>query len=295
MKACVTVLTLMIALACWCSVINAQAQTSETNQRDREVDEFTQEILAASATLAGQQQAKVELLTKREREAENDWEKTANAKEHAAGDLRSAQTMVASVGMTKGGAVDMSNYERYERYIAYEAKAREKVSQLNAQEQTEKANLDTMRFEKQGAIQELKRMETIREQQRSALEVLYDAWRKAKTEGNFKELTSQLTQMAALHNRTTDAEFVSEDTSSNKTEGARINYQTELERKNKLPVKATGCTTVKPPATPSCVNKDMPKGWYYVWSVRDRGVTSDKDFYTHVAGEKSTITVVETH
>jgi hypothetical protein len=300
MEASAKVILFIIMLTASCALVSGQPQSAATSVADHDIDEFTREMLAAAAKENGQQAAKVELLNQREKEATDDWKRTTEEKAKANRDLKDAQTKVAatSIFINQGGGEQSimggGTYKRYERYVQLEAQALESVSQLNAQETTEKARLETVLSEKQAAKQELNQMESTRERQRNILKTLYDAWTQSKTDQNFKAVTSQLTQMAAPLRRTTTAEFISQDSASARTEGARINYETELDRKNNIqPVKATACTTVKPPTSPTCVKEDMPKGWYYIWAVRDQGATSDKNFYTRVTGDKSSITVVE--
>ena len=283
-----------------CAPVIGQTSAAATGVQDQDgIAEFTSEILTALAKAKGQQIAKVDLLTKEEKEIEDDLKKVTEDKEKAERSLMGARLAIRiSQQLPHGGgakAAGIDDYERYEKAIRREAEAEERLSQLGPQEEADRAKLETVRSAKAAAKQELSQMETAGEQQRDKLKKLYDAWRENNDEANFKALTGQLTLMSAGMNQTTNAEFMSQDSASNKTDGARINYETELDRKNNVePVKATPCTTVKPPESPTCILESMPKGWYYIWSVRQNGIaTSDKNFYTRVAGPRITITVTE--
>jgi hypothetical protein len=129
--------------------------------------------------------------------------------------------------------------------------------------------------------------EAIKTEQREKLEGFYRAWRKDKTEANFKAVTGQLTIMAAGANETSDVELVTQDQNKQPTRGALIYYESELDRKNKVrPIKSSSCAT-------GCVEKNMPKGWYYMWSVRGNNETSNKDRYLHIAGPTDRKEIIE--
>jgi len=278
----------------------AQQPVAAPNPQDEDkIEELTQEILTAAAKTRGQQEATVELLAKTEKEAADDLKKTTEAKEKASRDFVSAKQKVefANAVIKLGGGekaiMSMGGYEKYEKLIRHEAEAGEKVSQLETQERSEREKLQTVQGEMNAAKQELTQMEAAQGQQRLTLVKFYGEYRNNKSDVNFKALTSTLTQMAAPLSPPVATEFISQDASSNQTEGARIHFETELDRKNNVqPIKATACTTVKPPNSPNC-KEQLPKGWHYIWTVRNGVVTSDKNFYPHIPSAQKTITVVE--
>jgi hypothetical protein len=277
----------------------AHTQGSATNTQDQTaIDRLIQEILTKAAELSGGQAAKVRLLTKEEKEAEEELSKTSSARERAVGDLGRAVADVARAQshIRTGGAQSLGDYGDYELSVGIRAGAEAEVNQLGAKERDAQLRLEIKRSARTAAEHELSAMESRRTQQKSELVNLYRAWRSRNSDETFKGLTGYLTYMATTYNATSDVEFLTEDSMQNQTGGARINYESELDRKNNVPIKATNCTTVKPPATPSCVKPGMPQGWYYIWSVRGEGrVTSDKNFYTRVEGTNARIIVQEYH
>jgi hypothetical protein len=197
----------------------------------------------------------------------------------------------------QGGAQskDPDAFEVYERSVGVKAAAELEVSQYTTQAANAQAKLEISRRTRELAEQETRQMEMTQEQQQNKLDSFYRAWRDSKTDENFKALTGNLTVLAATYAITTDVEVVTEDANKNQTDGARINYESWLDRLHNLqPIKATTCTTFKPPATHACIIMNMPKGWYYIWAVREKSrITSDKSFYTHVDSRTPQVTVQE--
>jgi hypothetical protein len=300
MKLLLQSLTFIFIVSFSCAQALAQTQGPGTANRDQTViDQFIREVLTLTAEKSGQQAAKVELLTRDEKKTEDDLDKTIDAKKKADRAFEVARLGVVDTRpRAHGGAqsIDMGDYDLYQKNVRLMTVEQSNVSKLGSQEQEERARLEKARLEKDVAKQVMNEMQVAEVQQRNALQKSYDAWSANKTDQNFKALTAQLTEMSTRVNNKSDVEFVSEDRQQNPTAGAQIKYETDLERKNNSqPIKGTPCTTVTPPTQPTCVNKDMPKGWYYMWAVRGESATSSKDNYVHVGGTNPTIKVIEDH
>jgi hypothetical protein len=290
------IFTLIVSFSCASAL--AQAGGPATTTRDQTViDQFIQEVLTLTAERSGEQAAKVELLTRAEKKAKDDLDKTIDSKKKADRALEAARLGVADTRPRKhGGAqsIDMADYDLYQRNVRLMTVEQSNVSEFGSQEREERARLEKAQREKELANQVMSEMQIGALQERNALKRSYDVWNANKTDQNFKELTALLTKMSTRVNNKSDVEFVSEDSQHKPTAGAQIKYETDVERKNNSqPIKGTPCTTVMPPTQPTCVNKDMPKVWYYMWAVRGESATSSKDNYVHVGGTKPTIKVVE--
>jgi len=289
-------------LAFLCAHVSAQTQAAQANaQNQAAVDQSIKEIQITVARIREEEAARVRLLAETEKQAMDELSKITVVKQKAEVDLGKARADVAIARshIKHGGAqsIDPDDFDVYERSVGMKAAAELEVSRYTTQAANAQAKLEISRRARELAEQEMSQMEITRAQQQNRLDSLYRAWRDSKTDENFKALTGNLTVMAETYAIITDVEVVSEDANKNQTDGARINYESWLDRQHNLqPIKATPCTTVKPPATPTCIIVNMPKGWYYIWAVRENGrITSDKNFFTHVDGMTPQITVREDH
>jgi hypothetical protein len=166
---------------------------------------------------------------------------------------------------------------------AYESPAKAKASQLEISRSEAEKRLNTIRSSREAAEVQYRLTLSASTEARK----YYFAWSENETDESFKTLTSFLTEMAAKNHETCDVELVTQDPQKKETTGALIFYETELDRKNKVqPVKTSNCAT-------GCVQNGMAKGWYYMWSVRNDKVTSNKDRYIHVGGSDKRVEIVE--
>jgi hypothetical protein len=243
------------------------------------------------------------VLTSAERSAREELEKITEAKtratrelESAKREMESARSGVASANLPRGCeqcAEQLSLYERYEHKIEAFEVAKSTFSNLDGKEQQARDKLARIQSEKQVARNVFTQMENRQQQDTAKLRFLYSAWKANPTDENYKSLTGHLTEMSAQFNNKYDVTFITQGMNNQWTEGARINYETVLQRRNNsTPIGATNCTTKMPSVTPACVKEGMPKGWYYIWSVRAGRVTSSKGYYTEIGGT-TTVTINE--
>lgn len=269
----------------------AQQAATPSNQEQSVIEQFTQELLADIAASNGEQDAKVKLLSSAEKEAEKDWKRIAAAREKAARVSATADQyavlMKARISRHNGAqSIDIDAYEDYEKSIQEAAAAKSSLKDLEKQEDAAKKTLEATQLKLESARKERDARAAESEKQRAELARLYAVWQENRTEDNFKTLTGQLTMMASAAGETSDVDLVTKK-NNNPNPGALIKYESELDRKNNVqPIKSANCAT-------GCTEKDMPKGWYYMWSERDQKETSDKNRYVHIKGPKDSVEIIE--
>ncbi len=286
-------LFLALTLLLSCRYVNGQQAAPQGEQDQAAVAQFSDELLTNIAKASGEQDAEVKRLTAAREEAEKDYKRIAAAKLKASGESAKAEQYAAlmKAHLNKHGgeqAIDTAAYEDYERGIQMAAAAKSSLTDLNIQEEAARKNLESAQRAEESAQKERDAKNALREEQRDKLAKLLHAWQEDKTDENFKALTGQLTAMAAAANETSDVDLVTEDSNKSPTPGALIKYESDLDRKNNVrPVKSASCAT-------GCTEKDMPKGWYYMWSERNQQATSDKNRYVHIRGPKDRVEIIET-
>src|SRR2546426_4489817 len=112
----------------------AHGQTPGVVAQDEGViNQFIQEVLTITAERGGQQAAKVELLTREEKKAKDDLDKTIDAKKEADENLEAARLGVAATRpRTHGGAqsIDMGDYDAYQKNVRFMTISESRVSRL---------------------------------------------------------------------------------------------------------------------------------------------------------------------
>lgn len=295
-------LKIVIVSSFLCMIATGQTQQAKPSTPETPaIDAFIQELLTASAEANGQQAAKVQVLTSAERNAKQELEKISEAKTKAQREVNSSRREMeiakVAANVTNSAcetcAVQLKIYEKYEgRVEAFEV-ATATLTDLEGKEELARDKLAKIQSDKQEARSLLTEMETRQQQDSAQLRSLYNAWKANQTEQAYVSLTGHLTQMSAQYNNKYDVTFVTQGIDNQWTAGARINYETALQRKNNTtPTAATNCTTQLPAAPPACVKAGMPKGWYYIWSVREGRATSSKEYYTEI-GAATTVTIKE--
>jgi hypothetical protein len=280
-----------ISLLCMCAFAPQGIMLRSQDQAD--IDRFIQELLAKLAAASGEQDAKLKLLIVAEKDAENYSRRITATKQKAAQDSedadQTATNMEASINKRGGAlAMDTATYKDYERKIQKTVEAKSILTTLAEQEDRAKKTFEASHRALEGARQEHFAQEAIREEQREKLAKLYRVWQENKGEETFKALTGQLTAMAVAANETSDVELVTQGPNKQPTIGALIYYESELDRKNKIqPIKSSSCAT-------GCVEKNMPKGWYYMWAMRGNRETSEKTRYFHIKGPTDRAEIIET-
>ncbi len=274
-----------------CSVGQAQHAAGQGKQVQADIEKFTQELLVNIAAANGKKDAAVKVLISTQQQAEQDSNRIASAKVKATDEFAAAtkyQAIAKSRIRTHGGAqsIDTDAYKDYEDSVQRTSAAQASVTMLKTQEEVAKKNLDTANRELESARIERDAWVAASDSQRAELAKLYKAWGENNTEANFKALTGQLTAMAATVGETSDVDLVTKK-GNQLNPGALIKYESELDRKNKVqPIKSANCST-------GCTETGMPKGWYYMWSERGQGETSDKNRYVHIKGPKDKVEILE--
>lgn len=275
----------------WCTSTLIMAQTAVVTGQDKaQIDQSIQETLLNAAEVAGQRRAKLKLLAQREKEVAEDLKQVSNAREKAERELTKARSnvRVAEYRIKSGGSanIDMADYEPYERSVQVQMVATVEVDELAQHEKSLQLMLESEQRARQSAEEELRQMEATQGRQRDALEKLYSAFQDAQTYENFRALTGELTVLAEAAKQNDDIQLITQDPQKNETKGAVVYYESDLDRRNNVrPIKSAGCTT-------GC-SKNMPKGWFYIWSVRNDRETSNKDRYLHVGGRDNKVELVE--
>lgn len=281
---------LMVILP-WCTYAYAQHAGTPSDQGQADVERFTQELLTNIATAAGKRDATVRLLISTQQEAESDSQRISVEREKAVKEYAVAQqdtAIMRSRIRTQGGAqsIDTDAYKDYQQSVQRTAAAQASLAQFKAQDEAAKQKVETTRRELESARKERDVWSVENQRQQAELAKLYKAWKENNSEENFKAVTGQLTVMAATVHETSDVDLVTKK-NNKPNPGAVIKYESELDRKNKVqPIKSANCAT-------GCTEKDMPKGWLYMWSERDRKETSDKDRYVHIKGPKDAVEIIE--
>lgn len=268
--------------------IYAQQRTSATlTASQRDVEEFLQELLPKLATANGEQSAKVAVLATAEKNAVSGLKRISDEKEKALEQTARAERYAAVMRgriHKSGGAqsIDTDAYENYERSLQEVAAAKSSANALTVQEQKSKEEIDQLQRERRAAEEKRVLLQT----QRETVDRLYRDWKASNSEESFKALTGFLTMLAAEQNEISNVDLATVDQQKNETKGALIYYETELARKHQEKPKSSSCAT-------GCTEKDLPKGWYYMWSVRDNKATSDKDRYVHIKGPTDKVEISE--
>lgn len=288
-----TRLFFILPLLLLCPCVYARQAATQSEQEQAAIAQFADELLTNIARASGEQDAQVKRLAAAREETEKDLKRIIAAREKASGESSRAEQYAAVMKSrirSHGGAqsIYVDAYEDYERSVQAAAAARAILTELTKQEEVTRKNLEAARSAEERARRERDAKNATREAQREELGRLLRAWHENRTEENFKALTGHLTTMAAGANETSDVDLATKDSNNNPTQGAVIKYESELDRKNKaVPVKSANCVT-------GCIEKGMPKGWYYMWSERNQQATSDTNRYVHIRGPKDTVEISET-
>jgi len=274
-----------------CPYDYARQASTPSDQAQADIERFTQELLTNIAAAAGQRDAAVRLLISTQQEAERDSQRISAEREKAAKEYEVAQqdTEIMRLRIHRpGGAqsIDSDAYKVYQRSVQRTAAAQASFAQFKAQDEAAKQKLETTRRELESARKERDAWFTASQRQKAELAKLYKAWKENNSEENFKAVTGQLTVMAAAMHETSDVDLVTKK-NNEPNPGALIKYEGELDRKNKVePIKSANCST-------GCTETGMPKGWFYMWSERERKETSDKNRYVHIKGPKDKVEIIE--
>lgn len=273
---------IVLALILSSFMVFAQQDTSTDSpaQRRLEIDTFTARLLPKVTSAIETESARVTAFADSERSAANDLKNISDEKAKAQQRAGKADqdAAIARTQPNTGGAksIDMGIYDKQV------ALAKANVATLSIQEQQARETVERLEQERRAAVEKKNRLE----KQRDEVKELYRAWEKDQSEKNFKTLTGFLTEVAAEQNETSDVDLATVDQQKNETKGALIYYETELSRRHHDPVRTSNCTT-------GCTEKSLPKGWYYMWSVRTNRETSDKNRYVHIKGPTDKVEISE--
>jgi hypothetical protein len=274
-----------------CPYAYARQAIIPNDQAQADIERFTQELLTNIAAAAGQRDAAVTLLISTQLEVGRASQRIAAEKEKTGREYARAQqdtAIMRSRIRTHGGAqsIDTDAYKDYQQGVQRTAAAQASFAQFKAQDEAAKQKVETTRRELEIARKERDAWVAGSQQQKAELTKLYKAWKENDSEDNFKAVTGQLTVMAAAVHETSDVDLVTKK-NNEPNPGAVIKYEGELDRKNKVePIRSANCAT-------GCTETGMPKGWFYMWSERDRKETSDKNRYVHIKGPKDTVEIIE--
>src|SRR5216684_3026999 len=151
--------------------------------------------------------------------------------------------------------------------------AEERRSALASQAEGAKNQVASARTEVKRGENELRALIARDSETKGALSALKNNWLSHQTGENFSTLLGVIHITANDSAVTSDVNITSQDKAGTPTTGARVRFEGDDERrKNKAP--GFSCVTSAKP----CTERKVGVGFYYFWTERERGATSDKNY-----------------
>ena len=168
------------------------------------------------------------------------------------------------------------------------AAAEERQSALANQEEGAKNELARAGDAVNRGENELRALIARDSEKKGALSALQNNWLSHQTGENFSTLLGVIQITSNDSAVTSDVNITSQDKAGNPTTGARVRFEGDDERRKGTTPGFSCVTTPKP-----CTEKNIGIGFYYFWTERERGATSDKNFGKFIIDPVHVITIIE--
>jgi hypothetical protein len=168
------------------------------------------------------------------------------------------------------------------------AAAEERRSAMASQAEGAKNQVASARTEVKRGENELRALIARDSEKRGALSALQNNWLSHQTGENFSTLLGVIQITSNDSAVTSDVNITSQDKAGNPTTGARVRFEGDDERRKGTTPGFSCVTALKP-----CTEKNIGIGFYYFWTERERGATSDKKFGKFITDPVNLITIIE--